>query len=241
MKNKLIGAAVSINLVAGMANGAIVAFSSHFDSLDASNSSAALGGEGWQWFANVFDPTETDYLGGYSGGANFGDASAGGLSGLPGDQQLVVYSDYGNDVAHTAGNIVEMNVYQQQAITSDDVGSTWYFSFDAAPAATNPLLPPSTAIAFIKVFPSDFSNLLAFPTTDTSSLSGPISDELEVTIDAGMVGGFIQFGFSNKATNFANSAVDYDNVSFSQTSIPEPSTALLGLIGLGILTARRRS
>ncbi|MDQ8191366.1 PEP-CTERM sorting domain-containing protein [Roseibacillus persicicus] len=224
-----------------MSNGAIVGFASNFDSLDASDSAASLGGEGWQWFANVFDPTGANYLGGYFGGTNFGGASAAGLSGTPGDQQMVVYSDYGNDGDQGAGNIIEMNVYQQQAITIDDVGSTWYFSFDAAPAATNALLPPSTAIAFIKVFPNDFSTLLAFPTADTSTLAGPISEELEVTIDAGMVGGFVQFGFSNQATNYNNSAVDYDNVSFSQTSIPEPSTAILGLIGLGFLTVRRRS
>jgi hypothetical protein len=69
---------------------------------------------------------------------------------------------------------------------------------------------------------------------------GTYSISFANTASAGQV---LQFGFSNVATHYAGSGVTYDNLSFSVSSVPEPTTGGLMIAGLALfgLAARRRA
>ena len=92
-------------------------------------------------------------------------------------------------------------------------------------ARTFDLQAPSTSQAFIKVVDAQTFTLNELVTVDTSTLApGWTSFSAEVTIDPGDVGDFLQFEFSNVATNFAPSGVLYDNVRFEERiSAPGPT------------------
>jgi hypothetical protein len=246
--------AVAIALVAPLTSQAnLSAYSQNFETLAPSGSgfgNAALGNDGWLIYANVFTAGGA-YLYGYgpyaapNGNAAFSGIT-GELAGLggpqQGNQQLVVYSDYNNNGAHGSGQLVEALVFQQQTVGAGDVGTTWTFRFDARLYAPGGLLAPSTAQAFIKTLdPNNGFQATGFNSVDMSAVSetwGTYSLPLTITAGAGQI---LQFGFSSKATNYAGSAVTYDNISL--TPVPEPTTYALMLAGLGLLglVAGRRS
>ncbi|MEM9418604.1 MAG: PEP-CTERM sorting domain-containing protein [Planctomycetota bacterium] len=219
---------------------ALSSYSQDFDGLNAA-SPTALEDDGWRVFVNVFDPADA-YLGGYGFAAPNGGPSASAIvQGEPaGNQQLSVYSDYNNTGDHNAGNFVETNVFQEQNISAGDVGETYIFSFDAIPAFDDQgvLIEPDEAEAFIKTLdPNAGFAQTNFFTQDTSMLTVAESGSLSITIDAGLVGQILQFGFTNTTTNFGPSGVRYDNINFA---VPEPaSLALVGLGGLAMLGRRR--
>jgi PEP-CTERM motif len=160
-----------------------------------------------------------------------------------GAQQLVVYSDYANTGAHGSGQWVRSAIFQQQVVGAADVGTTWIFNFDAKLDSFLGLAAPSTALAFIQTLdPNNGFQVTGQSLVDMSTVPstwGTYTLALTITAGAGQI---LQFGFDNTATNFANSAVVYDNISLSP--VPEPSTWALMFAGLGVLGVaahRRRS
>lgn len=235
--------AVLISLgLAGVAPAALSPYSQDFEGMDTADPSA-LSADGWLVFANVFGPGGAPYLYGYgpfpapNGTGGFSNVTdvAGGAP--VGNRGLVAFSDYNNNGAHVAGDLVESNVFQEQVIGAGDVGKTVRFSFVAKPGD---LASPSTALAFIKTLnPMAGYALTNFPTVNTTSLpSGNSLHAIDLFIDGTLPGQILQFGFLNNATAFAPSGVNYDNVNFV---IPEPGTIMLSGLGLiAVLSGYRR-
>jgi hypothetical protein len=201
-----------------------IEYSSDFESLDATSSSALVNAS-WTAYANVFTSGGA-YLYGYSatppnGGSGFWGVTVDQAGPEQGVQSLSVYSDYYNQSAQVAGQLVEANVFQQFPIFLEDVG-TYEFRFDAK--AGN-LEAPSKAQAFIKVLdPSAGYSTVAMVSFDTSSLPviwGRYS--IQLTLDESMEDMILQFGFSAISSLNVASGVFYDNVSFG-IAPPAPPT-----------------
>jgi hypothetical protein len=127
-----------------------------------------------------------------------------------GAQQLSVYSDYNNG-DHGNGYLIETNVYQEQTIEAGDVGVTVDFTFDAK---MGNLGGSSTALAFIKTLdPNNGYAQTNFVTQNTTNTPATWTTyNLQLAIDAGLVGQILQIGFSTTATNYEPCGVFYDNV-----------------------------
>lgn len=227
----LIAAAALICLIPA-AGQALAPFSQDFEALGQLDPNA-LATDGWLVYGNVFTPTGT-YLYGYgpfpapngTGAFCAIDAGQGGIE--QGAQQLSVYSDYNNVAAHTAGNNVESNVFHEQTIAPGDVGNTWVFAFQAK---LGNLAGGSTAKAFIKTLnPAAGYALTNFIAADMTSIPTSWgSYSLTISIDAGLSGQLLQFGFLNNATHFESSGIFYDNVAFhvqEATAVPPDAIAL---------------
>jgi hypothetical protein len=131
----------------------------------------------------------------------------------------VVYNDYNNG-DHANGNLVEANVYHEQTISAADVGKTCLFQFDAK---RGNLAGASTAVAFIKTFNAGWA-MTNFVTADMTSIPTTWSTySIQVTIDAGLVGGVLQFGFASTATHYEGSGIYYDNVGFCPDGLATPA------------------
>jgi hypothetical protein len=179
-------------------------------------SPSALSDDSWTAYANVFSSAGA-YLYGYAstppiGGSGFWGVTTNQAGPAQGTQGLVVYSDYYNQGAQTAGQRLEANVFQQFPVFLSDVG-TYEFRFDAK--AGN-LVSPSAAQAFIRVLdPSNNYATVANVSLNTSALPvtwGTYSIRLNIT--AGMEDMILQFGFSATSSYNLGSGVFYDNVSF---------------------------
>jgi hypothetical protein len=182
----------------------------------------SLSNDGWVVYGNVFTPAHV-YMYGYgpfpapNDGAAF-CAVATGQGGDPqGTNQLSVYSDYNNQGAHTAGNLVESNVYHEQTVSAGDVGNTWTLQIDAK---LGNLAGGSTALAFIKTIdPNAGWAMTNFITVNTTAIPATWNTyTISIPVDAGLVGQFMQFGFANTATHNEASGVYYDNVVWHQTA-----------------------
>ena len=176
----------------------------------------ALANDGWLVFGNVFD-NNGNYIGGYgpfgapNDGAAFCAIVIGEGGAAQGQQQLSVYSDYGNPDMNNLDWVIETNVFQEQMIEASDVGAVVDFSFEAK---LGNLEGASEAEAFIKTLdPANnyattnhvIQSTTATPTTWTGY-------SIQLTIDAGLVGQILQFGFTTRASNFQGSGVFYDNI-----------------------------
>lgn len=244
--------AVAFALVAPLtSHAALSAYSQDFESLAPATqggSNDALSNDGWFAFGTVFTAGGSFGYGPFAApnGSQHFSGIAGGLfaQGGPqqGAQQLVVYSDYANNSAHGSGQLVRSAVFQQQIVGAADVGTTWTFNFDAKLDSYLGLASPSTALAFIQTLdPNNGFQVTGQSSVDMSTVPatwGTYSLALTITAGAGQI---LQFGFNNTATNFANSAVAYDNISLSP--VPEPSTYSLMFAGLALLSlaVRRRT
>ncbi|MDH3589448.1 MAG: hypothetical protein OEQ74_08590 [Gammaproteobacteria bacterium] len=210
-------------LVSSIGSTQVAPFSDNFESYDPADPET-LFGSGWQVFGNVFAPGEPPtHLYGYGpnpapndGGAFSGVATGEGGVGQ-GAQQFNIFNDYNNNDEHTAGNLVEANVFREQQLQTLNTGQTWVFQFDAK---RGNIEAPSTALAFIKtiepVAPFGTSNFITVDMTSTPLTWQTYS--LEITIDFEVSSHFLQVGFANTATNFDDSANFYDNVFFFQQS-----------------------
>jgi len=199
---------------------ALVSYTQNFESMVKSNPNA-LSNDGWIVYGNVFTSGNA-FLYGYgpypapNGTSAFCavDTLQGGP--LQGNLQLSVYSDYNNTGAHSAGDLVESNVYHEQTVGAGDVGGIWTFQFDAK---LGNLVSPSTAMAFIKTInPSAgyaMTNLIDVNTTAIPATWNTYS--ISITVDASLVGQLMQFGFENVASHFVSSGVFYDNLVWSKT------------------------
>lgn len=212
---------VALTTDGGAGGNGVQPYSQDFEGLNAADTEV-LGNDDWLVFANVFSGTDGSYLYGYGPFAAPNNPAApafctivAGEGGVEqGAQQLSVFSDYENAGEHTAGNLIEANVFQEQAIGSDDVGKTWVFEFQAKMPSIGGVAPPTTALAFIKTLdPGAGYAQTNFITVDMTSIPGEWNGySVELTIDAGLVGQLFQFGFSNTCTDYNPSSVIYDNV-----------------------------
>lgn len=171
--------------------------------------------DGWLVYGNVFNGTVWQYgYGPYpapNDGAAFCAVTAGQGGDLQGTNQLSVYSDYNNQGAHTAGLLVEANVYHEQTVAAEDAGTTWKLQFDAK---LGNLVAPTTAVAFIKTIdPNNGWAMTNFITVNTTAIPATWNT-YSITIDVipALVGQFMQFGFASTATNNDASGVIYDNI-----------------------------
>jgi hypothetical protein len=226
-------AALLVCLAPAAANAQLAPYTQNFESMDALDT-GVLAADGWRYYANIYQPDGVTYIRGYGGLApNDGSGFCGVVQGQggvdQGFQQLVVYSDYNNVGDQSSGNIIESNTYQEQLIGPADVGSSWVFAFQAK---LGDIVAPSTAQAFIKTLdPNNNYNLTNNISLDMTNI--PITWSgytISIAIDASLEGQILQFGFSNRATNFVASAIYYDNVVFELdpgTGTP-PSSAVRG-------------
>lgn len=199
---------------------AITPYSQNFEGL-VKTSPTALSADGWVVFGNVSNPAGVHLYGyGTFPAPNAGSAFcaiADLQGGVPqGVQQLSIYSDY-NNTDHAIGNLIESNVFHEQTISAGDVGRTWTFQFDAK---LGNLVAPSKAAAFIKTInPAAGFSTTNFIAKDMTTLPVTWSTHaISITIDAGLPGQLVQFGFNNTATNYVSSGVFYDNLVWNTTA-----------------------
>lgn len=186
----------------------------------------ALANDGWLVYGNVFTPALV-FIRGYgpfpapNDGAAFCAVDAGQGGPLQGDKQLSVYNDYNNTGDHTAGNLVEANVYQEQTIGAADVGNQWTFQFDAKRGIwPPPIVGTPTTVAFIKTIdPNNGFAQTNLVTVDMTSVPDTWNTySISLSIDAGLVGQYAQFGFASTASNFDPTVMFYDNLVWHQTT-----------------------
>jgi hypothetical protein len=219
----LVLAAALLCLAPVAAHAALASYLGTFEGMNVGESGApnSLSSDGWVVYGNVFNGST--YLYGYgpypapNDGAAFCAVSSGQGGDLQGANQLAVYSDYNNQGAHTAGYLVEANVYHEQTVAAADVGNTWTFQFDAK---LGNLVSPSTALAFIKtVDPNNGYATTNFLTVNTTAIPATWNTyTVSIPVTSGLVGQLMQFGFSSTATHNDASAVIYDNVVWHQTA-----------------------
>jgi|GEM_PF-920502 len=208
-----------------------------FESLD-QTSPTALSDVDWVVYGNVFDTDGTTYLYGYGTNPAPNDGFAfcqidllqGGVE--QGFQQLSVFSDYNNG-DHALGRWIESNTFIEQTVTAADVGKTWKFSFQAKKGN---LVAPSTAQAFIKTIdPANNYNMTNFVPVDMTAIPDTWGGySVSLTIDAGLVGQYFQFGFSNTATLYESSGIFYDNILLevdNVSAVPDGSTLFGATLG----------
>ena len=200
-----------------------------FESLDRA-SRTALSEDGWLVFGQVFDGSgalKFDYgpFPAPNGGQAFSAIVTGEGSPDQGAQQLLVYNDYNccdppNQGHFNGTDRVTSLVFQQpftlgNPISADDVGKTLEFSFDAKRGNINDPTGSSTAVAFIQtVDPNAGFAQTNFVSVDMTSLPAGTWDlySISLTIDAGLVGQLLEFGFLTIASNFEPSGVLCDNI-----------------------------
>jgi hypothetical protein len=207
-------------LIPALAFGQIGPYTQDFEGLTSAPEvlpATSLGADGWLLFVNVFD-SGGGYLGGYGtfDAPNTGTYVSAVVEGQGGpDQelkQLSVFSDYNNQGDHTAGNILETNVFQERTIDAANVGQMWTMTFDAK---MGNLGGASTAKAFIKTLDSS-NNLTNFITAEMTDIPDTWANyNVSLTIVDGLVGQKFQFGFLNTASNNEPSGVFYDNINLS--------------------------
>jgi len=201
------------------AHAALAPYTQNFEGLVMADP-AALAADGWIVYGNAYTPAMV-YLYGYgpfpapNGGNAFSAIDAGQGGPEQGAQQLSIYNDY-NNADHGSGNWVEANVYREQTIEAADVGKTWTFQFDAK---LGNLVPPSTALAFIKTL----NPAAGWATTNFVSVNTTVipftwnTYTASLAIDAGLVGQVLQIGFASTATGYISSGVYYDNLVWHET------------------------
>jgi len=233
---RVVLAAAVMTIVAAVGWAAITPYNQDFEGL-ALPSPGGLLGDGWLVFGNVYDAGGV-YQYGYgpfpapNDGAAFCAVVTGEGGPAQGNQQLSVYSDYNNTAHGNPDWVIETSVYQEQTIEATDVGKTVFFTFDAK---FGNLEGGSEAEAFIKTLdPGAGYATTNLVTVDTTGIPPTWSTySIELTIDDGLVGQLLQFGFTTRASNYEGSGIIYDNLNFdvpsSSISARKTSSFILSL------------
>lgn len=242
-------------LVPGQSQAALTSYVQDFESLDRTNPSA-LADDGWLLFAA-----------GINGSGSFGNFGAGpftapnniaapsisvisdltsGGSPPAGNQGLVFFSDYGSGLHGDPADPRDLvlSLFQERTIAADDIGNSVTFSWLADGNAAPPTGDAITEAFLLTLDPTAgfaATNNLAFNTTLTADGALAANSLTLALNDPALVGQILQFGFRNTASDFEGSAVDYDNVSFNVTAIPEPSSVcVLAVLAVGGAVQIRR-
>jgi hypothetical protein len=190
---------------------------------------SSLTDDGWLFFANGFDAFG-NYLFGYGpfGAPNHGEAISAVVMGeggpMQGAQQLSVFSNYFDPVHGACDGLppgdssspscifLETNVFKEQIIGADDVGTTWRFEFDAK---RGNIEGATTALAFFKVLnPFTGYSLTEFLWVDMTGITNMWAGHSLSILIGDWEGQILQFGFLNTATDYEGSGIYYDNVAF---------------------------
>lgn len=213
------------------ASAALSLYTQNFEALTQTDP-AALSGDGWVVYGNVYDAGGS-WIYGYgtfpapNDGAAFCQIDVGQGGDEQGAQQLVVFSDYQNG-DHAVGNLIEANVFQEWPIEASDVGDVYSFAFQAK---RGNIEGTSTALAFIKTIdPASGWATTNFITADMTAIPDTWGGyELILAIDEGLVGQLLQIGFSNTTTGYLGTGIFYDNIVFQKvattTDVPGASAA----------------
>ena len=192
------------------------------------------------WYAGMgAENAELLGLNGYASVVN-NEGGTGNTSGA----QLKTYSDYNGWGPHQGWNagtgFVTTKLYHEMgAISSDLLGKTISFSFDAKKGNIDESLSSASAyLAVIKVSDGSYAEVSgSTPVANTSIGTDWGSYSTSFVVDAGMIGETLQIGFSNTANaQWAATGMVYDNLEV--TSVPVPAaawlmgSALLGLAGM---------
>jgi len=236
-------AALAAALFSPVSHAALLDYSEDFEGLNAADG-GALGGAGWKVFGAVFTGGG-DFKFGFgpfaapNGGPSFSAIASGEGGPAQGSQYLNAYSDYnccGNpDQGHRNGtDVVEAIVFQEFTIDGIVDATTWIFSFDVKNPSIDGCNAPNDGtaqarcVAFIKTLdPSagfSVTNLIEFDASNASSDEWA-RQSLMIDINEALAGQLLQIGFSSTASNFQNTGVFYDNLTF--TVIPVPGAAWL--------------
>ncbi|MEN8736227.1 MAG: PEP-CTERM sorting domain-containing protein [Akkermansiaceae bacterium] len=162
---------------------------------------------------SVADPNEYWYKGGRPG-EDPGNPNDNGGSGAPGNKNM------------QANLYIEVNDNSLAGQTVDFTGTIDSYSLTGA----------HTFQVFIRDFAPDYSS--SFDTFVPVSASGAFS--ASITTDPG-AGRHIQYGFQMTGENvWSTDLAPFGSVVISSAAVPEPSSALLGLLGLAFIARRRR-
>ncbi|MEM9353707.1 MAG: PEP-CTERM sorting domain-containing protein [Planctomycetota bacterium] len=245
-KALLAGAALMMATVSGAA-AQVTGYSQDFEALNAADP-GALSGDGWLGFGAVLGKFGFGPFGAPNGGPGFSAVASGEAGPAQGVQYINTYSDYnccGATDGHSVGETVQATVFQEQNITAADIGKDVTFIFDGkrpSTAAGTALAPPSEGEAFILTLdPNNGFAITNFISFDALTLSQEDWSTHSLTLslaDPLLNGQILQFGFQNRATNFDNTGVFYDNINFV---VPEPASFVLLGLGAVALPYRRRA
>lgn len=222
--------AVAFTALGSAASAQLQVRSIDFESISDPAAGGALFDLGFRNYVNVFDSTGANFLYGYGFGSNneYGEGSlviTGLGGGAQGDKAMQTNSNYNNNGAHSAGDLMETNTFVEQYISADSIGDTWTFDFEYT-KATN-VVSSSTTYAFIKVLDSVGGSFqtIAFETFDTTGASDTAWDsgQLSLTIDPAWDGQLCQFGFTNLCSNNEDSGRIYDNIEWQGPPPPPPT------------------
>lgn len=165
---------------------------------------------------------------------------------------LNVFSDYENgNHWDSSGGCIQTSVFQERTFTAADADTYTFQFWMSSPA---PVGPGVTTSAYVTVLnPNDNYNAVVFDSIETDYVG---LHSLTLTLDAGLDGMILQWGFRTVAGKGEASGRMYDLVSFTPASdipeyeaftsnpIPIPRWAMLGMAGLlalfGYSALRRR-
>ncbi len=199
----------------------------------------ALNNDGWRGFGAVFDSGNNFQFqygpfGAPNGGSGFSSVASGQAGPSQGVQYLNTFSDYNccgpgtTNQGHFNGtDIVESSIFQELLVGSADAGRQVEFKFDATlPTDPNAAYDPNQSFAqfYIRTidpnngFVTSAESLLDASTLGLSSSSWT-SGSVLFDIDPNFVGHLIQFGITNRSSNFAPTGIFIDNVSFDDAVV----------------------
>lgn len=235
-------AAAGLALVAPQVSGQISVnenFNSYLDN-------SRLDGAVWNWAVETFNTSNV-----WTGGYYPGTTNPAGLDNInailtvaPGDNVLKFYGDYGYAPNFFNDQFVETSIYQQRTLSAGDVTpGTLEMNFDFAGwnLLEGGLAGVSSARAFIKLFPSDFSALYYIDTFDITAAPG--HGVVDIAFDGTQQGLILQYGFTVRSQNYSPTAISLDNITVG-APIPEPASygvIFAALTGLVVATRRRRA
>jgi beta-glucanase (GH16 family) len=200
-----------------------LSFFTDFESVDPAASAL---GNNWQSFGTVFNP-EGGFV--YNYGQPFGtplsDVAFANLTtdqggAEQGSQQVVLFNDY-NNADHGNGLFIEAATFQQVTLNENNNG-VFTFSFDARAPDEGAIAQPATAFAYVQTL--DPANGFATTGRVEINLSNLSSTEwqtfsIDFAINGEMMNGqLLEFGFTNRTTNFGPTGIVIDNVGFSESA-----------------------